>query len=209
MLNNKDFNYFIDSLNKMYPDADCELNYNSVFQLLIAVVLSAQTTDIQVNKVTNNLFKKYPDAFALANASYSDVISIIHSIGLYNAKAKNIINLSKYLKDNYNGEVPSTFEELTSLPGVGRKTANVVLMMEFNTPRMPVDTHVERVSKRIGIVDKNSTTLDVENELVKRLDPKDLRKVHHLLIHFGRYFCKSKSPNCIECPFKSICNKED
>ena len=136
----------LDKLEEMFPNAECELNHESTFQLLIAVILSAQTTDVSVNKVTPNLFSKYPDAFALANANLSDVENCIRNLGLYRNKAKNIIECAIQLVNEYNGEVPSTMKELTSLAGVGRKTANVVLSVAFSIPAIAVDTHVDRIS---------------------------------------------------------------
>ena len=154
-------------IEKMFPNAGCELNYNNVFELLIAVMLSAQTTDKYVNIVTPELFKKYPNAKALGNASVEDVKEIIKRIGLYSTKSKNIIETSKILALKYNGEVPCDLNELMTLPGVGRKTANVVMSEGFKIPRIAVDTHVERVSKRLGLVDNNSSVLDVELKLME------------------------------------------
>lgn len=199
--------YIIEKLDLLYPDAECELNHSNNFELLIAVVLSAQTTDASVNKVTGKLFEKYPDAFKLAEANLSDVISIIKSIGLYQNKAKNIIKLSKDLVEKYNGEVPNTREELESLSGVGRKTCNVILSNCFKVPAFAVDTHVSRVSKRLMLAKKDDDVLTIEKKLM-RFFPSDLwGKLHHQFIFFGRYKCKAKNPECDNCPFINNCRK--
>lgn len=199
--------YIIESLNKLYPNAECELRHRNNFELLIAVVLSAQTTDASVNKVTPALFAKFPDAKALANAEIDDVIACIKSIGLYQNKSKNIISLSKQLVERFAGEVPSSREELESLDGVGRKTCNVILSNCFDYPAFAVDTHVSRVSKRLMIAKKDDDVLTIEKKLMKFF-PKDLwGKLHHQFIFFGRYKCKAKNPDCEDCPFKDNCRK--
>lgn len=200
--------YIIENLNKLYPDAHCELNHRNSFELLIAVVLSAQTTDISVNKVTPALFEKYPDAYSLSAAEEEDVIRLIHSIGLYKNKSKNIINLSKELVRRFNGEVPSEREDLESLPGVGRKTANVVLSNCFDYPAFAVDTHVSRVSKRLMIAKKDDDVLTIEKKLMKFFPKDSWGKLHHQFIFFGRYKCKAKNPECTDCPFKDNCCKD-
>lgn len=192
-------------LNELYPFARCELNYTTPFELLIAVMLSAQTTDASVNKVTPNLFSKYKDASNLAKANLSDVENIIKSIGLYKNKAKNIIATSKIIDEVYKGNVPSNMEELTSLPGVGRKTANVMLVEGFKIPAFPVDTHVERVSKRLGIAKANDSVETVERKITKLFAKKDYGLLHHQFIFFGRYFCKAIKPNCENCIFLNRC----
>ena len=186
-------------LNELYPDAHCELNYDSIFHLLIAVMLSAQTTDISVNKVTPKLFEKYPTPLDLMNADISEVENLIKAIGLYKNKAKNIIATSKELVERFNSSVPSTMEELTSLPGVGRKTANVVLVEGFKIPAFPVDTHVERVSKRLGIAKQLDSVETVERKIKKIYKKEQYGLLHHQFIFFGRYFCKAIKPNCQEC----------
>ena len=199
--------YIIESLNKLYPNAECELRHKNNFELLIAVVLSAQTTDASVNKVTPALFAKFPDAKALANAEIDDVIACIKSIGLYQNKSKNIISLSKQLVERFAGEVPSSREELESLDGVGRKTCNVIISNCFDYPAFAVDTHVSRVSKRLMIAKKDDDVLTIEKKLMKFF-PKDLwGKLHHQFIFFGRYKCKAKNPDCEDCPFKDNCRK--
>ncbi|MGN1405618.1 MAG: endonuclease III [Erysipelotrichaceae bacterium] len=200
--------YIIENLNKLYPDAHCELNHQNSFELLIAVVLSAQTTDVSVNKVTSALFEKYPDAYSLSAAEEEDVIRLIHSIGLYKNKSKNIINLSKELVRRFNGEVPSEREDLESLPGVGRKTANVVLSNCFDYPAFAVDTHVSRVSKRLMIAKKDDDVLTIEKKLMKFFPKDSWGKLHHQFIFFGRYKCKAKNPECTDCPFKDNCCKD-
>ena len=195
-------------LNELYPDAHCELNYDSIFHLLIAVMLSAQTTDNSVNKVTPILFEKYVSPLDLANANLEEVESIIRSIGLYKNKAKNIISTSKVLVEKYNSIVPNTMEELTSLPGVGRKTANVLLVEGFKIPAFPVDTHVERVSKRLGIAKQNDSVETVEKKIRKIYLKEQYGLLHHQFIFFGRYFCKAISPNCKECRFLGRCFKK-
>lgn len=199
--------YIIKSLNELYPDAHCELNYKSNFELLIAVVLSAQTTDIKVNKVTEVLFDKYPDVFSLAKANLNDVEEIIKPLGLYHNKAKNIINLSKVLVDDFDGQVVNDRKTLESLSGVGHKSANIVLNNCFGVPAFAVDTHVSRVSKRLGIADKDDDVKKIEEKLMAYF-PKTLwGKLHHQFIFFGRYKCKAIKPDCINCPFNGLCDK--
>jgi len=192
-------------LNELYPDAHCELNHSSDFELLIAVALSAQTTDVKVNKVTPILFKKYPDAYKLSKAKLEDVEKIIKSIGLYHNKALNIINLSKILVDKYNGEVLNNRLILESLPGVGRKTCNVILSNCFNEPAFAVDTHVSRVSKRLKIASKDDDTKTIEEKLMNYFPKKQWGKLHHQFIFFGRYMCKAIKPECDKCPFNKEC----
>ena len=197
--------YILDNLEELFPNAGCELNYNNVFELIIAVSLSAQTTDKSVNKITPYLFDKYPTPVLLANAELEDVEEIIKSIGLYKNKSRNIINLSKMIVEKYNGKVPSNQDDLESLPGVGRKTANVVLTEGFKIPRIPVDTHVDRVSKRLGIIEDNATVLDVENKLMSLIEESKWHKAHHLLLFMGRYKCLAKNPKCNDCFYKDKC----
>lgn len=199
-------NYIIKHLDILYPDAKCELNHSNNFELLIAVVLSAQTTDERVNSVTPILFKKYKNAKQLAKAKLNDVEKIIKPIGLYHNKAINIIKLSKELCDLYDGEVPDNRESLESLPGVGRKTANVVLNNCFDVPAFAVDTHVSRVSKRLGIASEDDDVNVIEEKLMNYFPKKSWGKLHHQFIFFGRYKCKAKHPECDDCPFRSFCN---
>lgn len=200
--------YIIENLDRLYPDAHCELNHKDSFELLIAVVLSAQTTDVSVNRVTPALFEKYPDAISLSEASEEDVMRLIHSIGLYKNKSRNIINLAKELVKRFGGEVPSKREELESLPGVGRKTANVVLSNCFDYPAFAVDTHVSRVSKRLMIARKDDDVLTIEKKLMKFFPRNCWSRLHHQFIFFGRYKCKAKNPECTDCPFRDSCRKD-
>lgn len=195
-------------LNELFPDAHCELNYDSIFHLLIAVMLSAQTTDLSVNKVTPKLFEMYPNPIDLMNADLEEVENLIRAIGLYKNKAKNIIATSKELVERFNSIVPSTMEELISLPGVGRKTASVVLVEGFKIPAFPVDTHVERVSKRLGIAKQNDSVIEVERKIKKIYKDDQYGLLHHQFIFFGRYFCKAVKPNCQECRFLNRCFKK-
>jgi endonuclease-3 len=192
-------------IEKLFPNAGCELIYYNVFELLIAVMLSAQTTDKSVNVVTPVLFNKYPSAFELSCADVEEVKSIIKRIGLSSTKSKNVVAASKVLVEKYNGNVPSDLNKLMELPGVGRKTANVVLSEGFKIPRIAVDTHVERVSKRLGICENDATVLDVEVKLMELIDEESWHRSHHLLLFFGRYFCLAKKPNCNNCFYIKYC----
>ena len=203
MANN--YRFIMNNLDKLYPNAKCELNHSSHFQLLVAVVLSAQTTDIKVNSVTAELFKKYPNALALSKAKLSDVERIIKPLGLYHNKAVNIIALSKVLTEKYNGKVINDREILESLPGVGRKTCNVVLSNCFNEPAFAVDTHVSRVSKRLKIADEDDNVSQIEEKLMNKFPRDSWCKLHHQFIFFGRYKCKAINPDCNDCPFKKVC----
>lgn len=190
-------------LDEIIPNPKCELNYNKDYELLIATMLSAQTTDKKVNQVTEILFKKYKSLEELSRANIDDIKAIIRPIGTYNKKAKNIIEIAKQLKNI--GYVPNDREYLESLPGVGRKTTNVVLSNIYNTPCIAVDTHVERVSKRLGFAPKNSDVLKVEKQLYKLFPEEKLCRLHHQLVLFGRYYCKSQNPQCDNCKLIDIC----
>ena len=196
--------YILDVLKQEYPNAKCELNFNNNFELLIAVCLSAQTTDKRVNIVTKELFEKYDNPYKLKDANYEDVKEIIKSLGLSSTKARNIIEISQKLVDDFKGKVPSTREELMLLPGVGRKTSNVVLSVGFNSPAIAVDTHVKRVSNRLGL-SNSEDVLKIEEDLMKLFDEEDYYQVHHCLIFFGRYYCKAKNPDCNNCILKDKC----
>ena len=198
-------NEILDVIESMFPNADCELVHRNAYELLVAVVLSAQTTDIAVNKVTPALFEKFPTVHDLALASAHDVEPFIKSIGLYRNKAKNLVSLAKSLVESYDGIVPNTMDELVKLDGVGRKTANVILSEWYKIPALAVDTHVERVSKRLGLVKKSASVLEVELTLKKKIKIDRWRKTHHLLIFVGRYHCKALKPNCMQCPLYDIC----
>ena len=196
----------LNELKKLFPDAKCELNYNNIYELTIATILSAQATDKSVNNVTPELFKKYPDVYSLSKANINDVIEIIKPVGLSKTKANNIIALSKIIIDKYQGIIPNTFDDLVTLPGVGRKTANVILAEGFNLPGLAVDTHVLRVANRLGLC-KSSDPLVVEEELKNMYKKEDWGLVHLEMLFFGRYMCKAKNPECVNCPFKNKCNK--
>lgn len=197
----------INILKEEYKDAKCELTYSDDFTLLISVVLSAQTTDKRVNEITPILFEKYPSCYELSNADVTDVENIIRPLGLYKNKARSIINLSKDLVERFNCSVPSTREELMSLSGVGRKTANVLLAEYYNYPCMPVDTHIKRVSYILGFSNKDDDVLVVEEKLVKKINKDILAKAHLYLLLFGRYVCRAKKPLCDECKLRKYCRK--
>ena len=202
----KKSNYIIKYLNELYPNAKCELNHKNDFELLIAVVLSAQTTDERVNSVTPLLFKNYKNAKELANAKLKDVERIIKPIGLYHNKAINIIELSKELVKRFNGLVPNNREDLESLRGVGRKTCNVILSNCFDIPAFAVDTHVNRVSKRLEIASIDDDVLEVEKKLMTTFPKDKWNKLHHQFIFFGRYKCKAIKPDCNDCKLIKYCN---
>ena len=198
----------INYLDELFPNPRCELNYSKDYELLIAVMLSAQTTDKRVNMVTAILFKKYDTLKKLSDAEVQDIINIIKPIGTFNKKAKNVISIAKSLIDDYDGKVPNDRFYLEKLDGVGRKTANVVLANLYNVPCIAVDTHVARVSKRIGIAKYNDDVLTIEKKLNKIFLESQLVKLHHQLVLFGRYYCKSKNPMCAGCKLNNICNYE-
>lgn len=203
----KQVNEILDKLELQYPDADCALEHGSVFQLLVAVVLSAQTTDKSVNLVTKKLFETYPDAHALAQASQENLEDIIKRIGMYKNKAKNILALARMLVEKYDGQVPEDYDLLIELPGVGRKTANVVLAVGFGHQRIAVDTHVFRVSNRIGLVDEKDV-LKTEMALMNSLPEERWSRSHHSLIFHGRYCCHARNPDCENCVIGYICKKK-
>jgi len=194
----------IELLLKEYPDAKCALDYDTPYHLLVAVMLSAQTTDVAVNLATPKLFKAAPDAFAMAKLKQEKLEEYIRKIGLYRSKAKNVLEMSKILCRDYNGEIPKTFEELVALPGVGRKTANVVLAEIYKVPTIAVDTHVFRLANRIGFCNEDDVVKT--EEALKRVIPKDQWiKMHHALIWHGRRVCIARNPHCSECCLKDIC----
>ncbi|MGM0495737.1 MAG: endonuclease III [Bacillota bacterium] len=192
-------------ISKMYPDAKIELNYQQKHELLIAIMLSAQTTDISVNRVTKNLFSNYKTIEDFAHANISDLESKIKNLGLYHNKAKNLKKLAQMIINEFNNQIPKTQKELQKLPGVGRKTANVFLAEYYKIPRIAVDTHVSRVSIRLGLAKINDSPKVVEEKLMKIYDKDKWIDLHHKFIHFGRYFCKSRNPNCKVCPLLNIC----
>ena len=204
MISKKSLN-IIQYFDEILYDARCALNYQKDYELVIAVMLSAQTTDKAVNNVTEGLFKKYKTLESFASAKIEDIENQIKSLGLYKNKARNIILITQKLLNEYEGKVPSTFDELTSLEGVGRKTANVVLCELFNVAEFPVDTHINRIAKRLGYAKEDDTVLQVEMNLRKSFPKSSYIKLHHQLIHFGRQICKSINPNCENCKLKEYC----
>lgn len=199
------FDYF----RREQPLVDTELEYGSVYQLLVAVVLSAQCTDKRVNMVTPELFRAYPDAKAMAEAEETEVYEYVKSVSYPNAKARHIVELSRMIVSDYGGEVPTEMDDLMRLPGVGRKTANVMQAVAFSRNAMPVDTHVFRVSHRLGLVPATcNTPLKVERELMRNIPDTEAANAHHWLLLHGRYVCKSQRPQCAKCPFEEFCPKE-
>lgn len=199
------YNQVIDYFSKAMPVAETELHYGTPFQLLVAVVLSAQCTDKRVNMVTPALFKAYPDAASMAEASEEEIFQYISSVSYPHNKSHHLAGLARMLRDEYGGIVPDDVDELQKLPGVGRKTANVIAAVEFNQPAMPVDTHVFRVANRIGLTNNSKTPLSTERELVKHIPPELLPKAHHWLILHGRYVCQARKPKCDSCGLADIC----
>lgn len=198
-------NEILSVLDEMYPNAECELNHTNSFELIVAVALSAQTTDKSVNKITKDLFKKYKSPQDFVDADILDIEEDLRRIGLYKNKAKNLKKMSELLIKNFDGKVPSSQLELESLPGVGRKTANVVLSVWFDVPRIAVDTHVERVSKRLKLAYNNDTVRQVEEKLMRKIPKDKWSDTHHKMIFFGRYHCTARNPKCDDCKLKDIC----
>ena len=193
---------------KAMPEVTTELEFGSVFQLLVAVVLSAQCTDKRINMVTPELFRKYPDARTMAKAEAEDVYELISSVSYPNSKARHLVEMARTLTEQYGGEVPGDLDELMALPGVGRKTANVILSVAFGQSAMAVDTHVFRVSHRIGLVPKTANTpYKVEQELTKNIPAEQIPRAHHWLLLHGRYVCTSQRPKCGKCPLSDFCPK--
>ena len=192
-----------ETLKNRFPNAKCELNFNNNYELIVAVILSAQCTDKRVNLVTPALFKKYPTVFDLAKADRNDVIELIRSCGFYNNKSNNLINMAKDVVEKFDGVIPSEYEDLVSLAGVGRKTANVVMAVGFGKNAIAVDTHVFRVANRLGITSK--TPLECELKLQKLFKENEWSNLHYYLVLFGRYVCKAQKPACEGCEFQEIC----
>ncbi|MGG3709106.1 endonuclease III [Heyndrickxia coagulans] len=207
MLTKQQIRHCLETMGEMFPDARCELNHSNPFELLIAVTLSAQCTDALVNKVTKNLFQKYKSPDDYIAVPLEELQQDIRSIGLYRNKAKNIQKLCRMLIEEYGREVPQTREELMKLPGVGRKTANVVLSVAFGIPAIAVDTHVERVSKRLGFCRYKDSVLEVEQTLMKKVPKEEWSITHHRMIFFGRYHCKAQRPQCEICPLLDLCRE--
>ena len=204
MVRNEDIKEILDRLEQQYPEAECALHHQNVFQLIVAVALSAQTTDKSVNQVTPALFAAYPDAEALAAAEPAEVEEYIKRIGMYRTKAKNIVGLAKSLVADHGGQVPEDYDALVALPGVGRKTANVVLSVGFGHQRIAVDTHVFRVANRIGLVEAKDV-LKTELGLMERIPEERWSATHHSLIFHGRQCCDARKPQCQDCVIAEFC----
>ncbi len=200
------YQFVIDYFQKHAPEAETELIYDNPYQLLVAVILSAQCTDKRVNITTPAIFEKYPDVQSLSKADFDTLFPLIRSISYPNNKTKHLIGMARMVVEDFNGEIPMTVEELIKLPGVGRKTANVITSVVDQQPNMAVDTHVFRVSKRIGLVPQTaSTPLAVEKELVKNFPSELIHKAHHWLILHGRYVCVARNPRCEICGLRPVC----
>jgi endonuclease III len=206
-MNRKQMRRILDEIGTMFPDAHCELHHSNPFELTIAVLLSAQCTDETVNKVTAALFQKYKKPEDYLAVPLEELEQDIKRIGLFRNKAKHIQALCRVLLEKYEGEVPEEHAQLTELPGVGRKTANVVVSNAFGVPAIAVDTHVERVSKRLGAAKEDDTVLEVEKQLMKLVPREEWTQTHHRLIFFGRYHCKAQNPQCDVCPLLDVCKE--
>ena len=204
MIKQDDVSKVLDILEETYPDAECALNHKNVYELIVAVALSAQTTDKSVNQVSPALFERYPDAEALAAAEPSEVEEYIKRIGMYRTKAKNIVAMAQKICCDFGGKVPNDYDSLISLPGVGRKTANVVLAVGFGQQRIAVDTHVFRVANRIGLADEKDV-LKTELSLMERVPEERWSRTHHSLIFHGRQCCDARKPKCDSCPVNIYC----
>ena len=201
------YKFIIDYFSKAQPDVESELNYGSAYELLVATMLAAQCTDKRVNMVTPALFAAYPTVSDLAKATEEEVLTHVKSVSYPNSKSKHLVQMAQMAVSDFGGEIPSTMEELTRLPGVGRKTANVVLAFAFEQAAMPVDTHVFRVSHRLGLVPTTAKTPEaVEKELVKHFPKEYISRAHHWLLLHGRYVCTARKPHCENCPLVSICD---
>ena len=205
MTKNERYKYVLDWFRENMESAETELSYKTDFQLLVAVILSAQCTDKRVNMITPRLFEDYPDASAMSCASPEVLYEYIRSCTYPNSKAKHLSETAKILAEKYDGKIPDDVDELQKLPGVGRKTANVIAAVLFKQPKMPVDTHVFRVSERIGLATNSKNVLQTEKQLVKHIPPKDIPDAHHWLILHGRYVCTARSPKCNQCGIKDYC----
>lgn len=202
------YQHILDYFRESMPVVGTELQYHSPFQLLVATILSAQCTDRRVNEVTPALFKRFPDAFAMSDADDREVYEYIRSVSYPNSKSRHLVDMAKMLVKDFKGEVPSDPSLLVKLPGVGRKTANVVQAVAFGKATMAVDTHVYRVSRRLGLVGRNDNTpLKVERQLMRNIKEEDIPNAHHWLLLHGRYVCTSRAPHCEQCPFCGFCPK--
>jgi len=199
------YRFILDFFNSKMPQAETELLYHTPFELLVAVILSAQCTDKRVNMVTPSLFKVFPNSKSLSKAQFDDVFNLIKSISYPNNKAKHLIGMAKMLEEVYGGEIPLKVLELVKLPGVGRKTANVITSVLDNQPNMAVDTHVFRVSARIGLTKGAKTPLATEKQLIKHIPKEQIHIAHHWLILHGRYICTARNPKCEDCGIKEAC----
>lgn len=199
----------LDELDRLFPDAHCELDHRNAYEMAVAVILSAQTTDASVNKVTPALFQKYSTVESLANADLKEIEKQISSLGLYHNKARSIQGFAKGVVNEFHGTIPQEMDELTSLPGVGRKCANVIQSECFGLPSLAVDTHVSRVSKRLGLAYQKDTPEQIEMKLKRKIEQDRWTKTHHQMIFFGRYLCHAQRPECFRCPFVEICHEKN
>ena len=199
------YQFVIDYFLQNSPNAETELTYDNSFELLVSVILSAQCTDKRVNATTPAIFRKYPDARRMSKATFDDLFPLVRSISYPNNKTKHLIGMATMLEEKFSGEVPMTVDELMLLPGVGRKTANVITSVIDEQPNMAVDTHVFRVSNRLGLTRNSKTPLATEKELIKNIPEKYIHTAHHWLILHGRYICTARNPKCVECGLRSIC----
>ncbi len=201
---------FVSYFSEAFPEPQTELNYSNPFELVVAVVLSAQCTDVRINKVTPALFEAFPTPEAMSLATFDEIFALVRSVSYPNNKSKHLIGLSQMIMSDFGGEVPEAHADLNKLPGVGRKTANVVVSVLYNQPAMAVDTHVFRVSKRLGLVTQTAKTpLEVEKQLVKHIPEQYVHKAHHWLILHGRYVCLARKPKCTECKITNFCRYWD
>ena len=205
----KEISAILDELQKLYPDAHCELNHRNAYEMAVAVILSAQTTDASVNRVTPALFQRYPTIEDLAHGKIKEIEEYISSLGLYHNKAKAIQGFAFGVVNHFCGVIPQTIEELITLPGVGRKCANVIQSECFNLPSLAVDTHVSRVAKRLGLVYQKDTPEIIERKLKQKIPQERWIKTHHQMIFFGRYLCHAQHPECSQCPFVEICHEKN
>lgn len=205
MISKEKMSYISQYIDSLFPNAKCELFYSQDYELAIAVMLSAQTADKAVNVVTQILFNKYPTLESLNNAKIEDIEACIKSLGLYKNKAKNIKEMASILISDFSSKLPSDKNELQKLPGIGNKSAGVIRIEIFKIPDLPVDTHIIRITNRLGIANKKDEPIDIERKLKKLIPESSWIKTHHQLIHFGRYFCTAKSPKCDECKLRDIC----
>lgn len=199
----------LDHIEALYPDAHCELEHRNNYEMAVAVILSAQTTDASVNKVTPALFARYPAISDLAEGDQEEIESLISSLGLHRAKARSIKGFARGVMERFGGEIPSGMEELTSLPGIGRKCANVIQSECFGVPALAVDTHVSRISRRLGLCYQKDDPETIERKLKRKIPRERWSRTHHQMIFFGRYLCHARSPECARCPFTGICHEKN